>query len=92
MLLIKESRCYEAKWRKAGCCWESNPGYLWLKPPCSALPLSHNSRTSTNPRNPLCTAQKVLNASVAYLAVTQYVLSKLRQERTHAEWQLKPHG
>ena len=35
-------------------------------------------------------AQKVLNASVAYQAATQYVLSELRQERTHTEWQLKP--
>ena len=36
----------------------------------SALPLSHDSRTTTNPHNPLCV---VLNASVAHLAATQYV-------------------
>ena len=44
----------------------------------------------------ICTAQVVLNASVAHLAATQYVPSEnsLHQERTHAEWfthwRLKP--
>ena len=56
----------------------------------STLPLSYDSRTTTNPH----TAQVVLNASVAHLAATQYVLqnfirgwleNSLPQERTHAE-------
>ena len=46
-----EFTCYEAKIEeseKAGSCQESNPGHLWLDPP-----LSHDSRTTTNPHNPL---------------------------------------
>ena len=34
------------KSEKAGSRWESNPGHLWLKSQCSALPLSHDSRTT----------------------------------------------
>ena len=33
IITIKEFRCYEAKIEeseKAGSCWESNPGHLWL--------------------------------------------------------------
>ena len=44
-------RCYEVKIEeseKAGSRWESNPGHLWLEPP-----LNHDSRTTTNPHNPL---------------------------------------
>ena len=32
---------------------ELNPGHLWLEPPVLYVPLSHNSRTTTNPHNPL---------------------------------------
>ena len=55
-LEIKECRCYEAKTEeseKASSCQELDPGHLWLEPPCSALPLSHDSWTTTNPHNPL---------------------------------------
>ena len=44
-------RCYEVKTEeseKAGSRRESNPGHLWLEPP-----LNHDSRTTTNPHNPL---------------------------------------
>ena len=58
---------------KASSCRELNPGHLWLEPS-----VSHNSQTTTNPHNPLCTAQVVLNASVSHLAATQYVPSELR--------------
>ena len=36
---------------KAGSRRETNQGHLWLEPP-SALPLSHDSRMTTNPHNP----------------------------------------
>ena len=39
MLQINEFRCYEAKIeenKKAGSCWEANPGYLWLELPAVA--------------------------------------------------------
>ena len=56
MLEINKFGCYEAKIEeseKASSCWELNPGHLRLKP-ASALPLSHNSPTTTNPHNPPC--------------------------------------
>ena len=59
-LEINEFRCYEAKIEeseKAGSHRESNPGHLWLEP-ASALPLSHNSRTTTSPHNPLYVLHK----------------------------------
>ena len=45
----------------------------------SALPLSHNSQTTTNPHNPLYMYYTggILNASVAHLAATQHVRSEL---------------
>ena len=55
---VKEFRCYEVKIEeseKASSHQESNPGHLWLEPPVHALPLSHNSQTTTNPHNPLHT-------------------------------------
>ena len=58
---------------KAGSHKESNPGcpLAWA---ASALPLSHNSWTATMPsQSSICTAQMVLNASVAHLAAAQYV-------------------
>ena len=42
----------------------------------SAQPLSHNSRTTTNPHN-ICTAQVVLNAPVAHLAAPRVWLFAL---------------
>ena len=55
MIMFKEKfRCYEAKIEesdKAGSCQESNPGHLACA--ASALPLSHNNRTTTSPHNPL---------------------------------------
>ena len=36
---------------KAGSCWGSNTGHLACA--ASALPLSHDSQTTTNPHNPL---------------------------------------
>ncbi len=67
---------YEAKVEeseKPGSRWESNPGHLWLEPPVLC-------QWPTEPRQPddhqpsqscMCTAQVVLNASVAHLAATQ---------------------
>ena len=69
MLEIKEFRCCEVKIEeseKAGSHWESNPGSTPLTWATSALPLSHDTRTTTNSIYP---AQVVLNASVAHLAV-----------------------
>ena len=51
---IKEFRCYEVKIEeseKASSCQELNPGYPWLELP-SALPLSHDIRTTTNSHDP----------------------------------------
>ena len=38
------------KW-KAGSCWDSNPGHLWLELPVLCMPLSHVSWTTTKPHN-----------------------------------------
>ena len=55
--MIKEIRCYEAKTEKtkgpAVRRQESNPGHTPLAWAASALPLSHDSQTTTNPHNPL---------------------------------------
>ena len=42
---------FEAKIEKASSRQESNPGHLACA--ASALPLSYNNRTTTNPHNPL---------------------------------------
>ena len=54
-LEINEFRCFEGKIKasaKVGRHRESSPGHLWLDP-TSALPMNHDSRTTTNPHNPL---------------------------------------
>ena len=54
-----QNKCCEVKIEeseKAGSHWESNSGHLLLEPPCSALPLSYNSRTTNKPHNPLYVA------------------------------------
>ena len=52
-----------------------NQGHLWLAGAASALPLSQDSRTITNPHNPLYVLHMcmVLNASVAHLAAMHSV-------------------
>ena len=63
---------------KAGSRQELNPGHLWLEPPvlCPWATIYANQTTT----NPLYVV--ILNASVAHLAATQYVLSEnsLNQE------------
>ena len=59
--LINGCRCYEMKIdesEKASSHRESNPGHLWLKPPVLCHVLSHNSRTTTSPHNPLYVLHK----------------------------------
>ena len=77
MLEINEFRCYEAKIEeseKAGSRTQDTSGLS-------------RQRSATEPQQPdnhqpsqssICTAQVVLNASVAHLAATQYVPSELR--------------
>ena len=76
-LKLNEFGCYEVKIEeseKAGCHWELNPEHLVELP--SALPLSYDNRTTTDPHNPLmCTALVLLNASVTYPAATGLMAS-----------------
>ena len=44
---------------KAGSCRKTNPGHLACA--ASALPLSHDSRTTTNPHNPLYILHRYLS-------------------------------
>ena len=49
-------RCYKAKIEeseKAGSRRELNPGHRWFEPPVLCHALRHDSRTTTNPNNPL---------------------------------------
>ena len=67
---------FEVKIEKASSRRESNPGHLWLVQPV----FCHWATTTGQPPALTilytCTAQVVLNTSVAHLAVTQYVLSE----------------
>ena len=59
-LEIKEFRCYEVEIEseKAGSHWELNPGHHWLEPPVLYHCMSHDSRTTTSPHNPLYVLQR----------------------------------
>ena len=75
-LEIKEFRCYEAKIEESKKGWQSNPGTSGLSRQWSATePQQPDNLQPSQPS--ICTAQVVLNASVAHLAATQYVPSEL---------------
>ena len=71
---INEFRSYEVK---VGSPWESNQDTSGLSSQCSATEPQQLDNHQPS-QSSICTAQVVLNASVAHLAATQYVLSELR--------------
>ena len=70
---------FEAKIEKAGSHQESNSGHLACA--ASALPLSYDNWTTTNPHNPPYVLHRwYWSASVSHLAGTQYVPSEPDQK------------
>ena len=93
-LEIKEFRCYEANIKeneKAGSFRESNPARIPLAWAASALPLSYDSRTTTNPHNPLYVLHRWYwmpqTLSMCHQnSVRGQPENSLHLERTHSEW------